>query len=260
MTNQGVFGYIIGRKKRLMHVEDDANLLWQLLVREIYVLMKHFKTIVELKSAFEKIVVLKKDPTEEDKDKYKMFSDFSEMEKDPSKWNNILRHCQNSFINMLETGVMVNQKEEYGYVFILDFNKETVEFYNASDKERDDPPKKEGDKKKSRRKENNVVATATLTLEEIPNLNDMPIKSYPEIIVKMTTDFNTWYAKYSAVREELTKLRDLKQTVNNQGASNIEDKVDKLIDEMECVKYELFDNRRVFYGRLKMLNLIEGKC
>lgn len=34
MTKQGVFGYIIGRKKRLTHVEDDANLLWQLLVRE----------------------------------------------------------------------------------------------------------------------------------------------------------------------------------------------------------------------------------
>ena len=260
MTKQGVFGYIIGRKKRLMHVEDDANLLWQLLVREIYVLMKHFKTIGELKNAFEKIVVLKRVPTEEDKDKYKMFSDFNEMENDASQWNNILRHCQLSFINMLETGVMVNQKEEYGYVFILDFNKETVEFYNASDKEKEDPPEKERDKRKSRRKENNVVATATLTLDEIPDLNDMPTKSYPEIIDKMTTDFNTWYAKYSAVREELTKLRDLKQTVNNQGASNIEDKVDKLIDEMECVKYELFDNRRVFYGRLKMLNLIEGKC
>ena len=123
MTNQGVFGYIIGRKKRLMHVEDDANLLWQLLVREIYVLMKHFKTTGELKSAFEKIVVLKKDPTEEDKDKYKMFSDFSEMEKDPTKWNNILRHCQHSFINMLETAlkttIIYNCR-----IFVISFLKE----------------------------------------------------------------------------------------------------------------------------------------
>lgn len=259
MTKKGVFGYIIGRKKRLMHVEDDANLLWQLLVREIYVLMKHFKTIGELKNAFEKIVVLKRVPTEEDKDKYKMFSDFNEMENDASQWNNILRHCQLSFINMLETGVMVNQKDEYGYVFILDFNKETVEFYNASDKEKEDPAEKGNNKKKSRNKEKNIVATATLTLEEIINLNDMPTKSYPEIIDKMTCEFNTWYVKYSAVREELTKLRLFKQTVNNQGAANIEDKVDKLIDEMDGVKYELFENRRVFYGRLKSLNLIEEK-
>ena len=42
MANPGVFGYIIGRKKRLMRVENDADLLWQILVREIYVLMKHY--------------------------------------------------------------------------------------------------------------------------------------------------------------------------------------------------------------------------
>ena len=44
MVTKGAFGYIIGKKKRLMTVNDDADLLWKILVREIYVLMKHYKT------------------------------------------------------------------------------------------------------------------------------------------------------------------------------------------------------------------------
>ena len=53
MVTKGAFGYIIGKKKRIMIVNDDADLLWQILVREIYVLMKHFVTKEELQKAFE---------------------------------------------------------------------------------------------------------------------------------------------------------------------------------------------------------------
>ena len=55
MEKQGVFGYIIGKKRRLMHVQCDADLLWQILVREIYVLMKHYGSNQLLQEAFEKI-------------------------------------------------------------------------------------------------------------------------------------------------------------------------------------------------------------
>ena len=44
MVTKGAFGYIIGKKKRLIYVNDDADLLWQILVREIFVLMNHYKT------------------------------------------------------------------------------------------------------------------------------------------------------------------------------------------------------------------------
>jgi hypothetical protein len=43
MATKGVFGYIIGKKKRLMKVSDDADLLWQLATREIYILMNKYK-------------------------------------------------------------------------------------------------------------------------------------------------------------------------------------------------------------------------
>lgn len=51
----GNFGYKIGRITRLMYVEKDADLLWQVLVREIYVLLKHYGSIESLQLAFENI-------------------------------------------------------------------------------------------------------------------------------------------------------------------------------------------------------------
>ena len=63
MGTQGVFGYIIGRKKRIIHVQYDADLLWQILVREIYVLMKHYGSKEALQTAFENIKQAKNSPT-----------------------------------------------------------------------------------------------------------------------------------------------------------------------------------------------------
>jgi hypothetical protein len=59
MIHKGVFGYIIGRKKRFMYVENDANLLWRILVREIYVIMKHFQSKETFLEAFNKIKIIK---------------------------------------------------------------------------------------------------------------------------------------------------------------------------------------------------------
>ena len=126
MVTKGAFGYIIGKKKRLIYVNDDADLLWQLLVREIYVLMKHYGSKEALQTAFENIKTTKGIPKKEDIEKYKMFTDF-EIERED--WYSILRHCQSSFINILEAGYINNQKEEYGLIFMLDFNKCSVSFY-----------------------------------------------------------------------------------------------------------------------------------
>jgi hypothetical protein len=57
----------------------------------------------------------------------------------------------------------------------------------------------------------------------------------------------------------LDKLDILKKEAKRQGAANIEDKVDKLIYDMDFQKKELNRNRRVFYHRLKALDLIEDE-
>jgi hypothetical protein len=235
MGKQGVFGYIIGRKKRIMHVQNDSDLLWQLLVREIYVLMKHHGSKEHLQKAFEKIKTTKNSLKKEDIDKFKMFKDFENQNED---WSSVLNYCQSSYINILEAGYIVNQKEEYGCVFMLDFNKGSVSFYNKSINCKD-------------------VLIETATIEEIMDFEDMPTKTHTEIVCEMNERFKIWYDKYSKVNEELDKLNNLKQKAKSQGATNIEDKVDKLIYDMDFQKRELNIKRRVFYYRLKALDLVE---
>lgn len=237
MGTQGVFGYIIGRKKRIIHVQYDADLLWQILVREIYVLMKHYGSKELLQEAFEKIKTSKGTPKKEDIEKFKMFKDF---ENEDDDWYSLLRHCQSSFINILEAGYIVNQKEEYGNCFMLDFNKGSVSFYGKYHDKKDE-----------------IFETATI--EEIMEFEDMPTKTYTEIVSEMSERFTIWYDKYSKVQYELEKLNNLKKETKRQGAANIEDKVDKLIYDMDFQKKELNRNRRVFYHRLKALDLIEGE-
>jgi hypothetical protein len=238
MGTQGVFGYIIGRKKRIIHVQYDADLLWQILVREIYVLMKHYGSKEVLQSMFEKIKTTKSTPKKEDIEKVKMFKDF---ENENDEWSSLLRYCQSSFINILEAGCIINQKEEYGQCFILDFNKGSVSFYGKRHDKKDE-----------------IFETATI--EEIMEFEDMPTKTYTEIVSEMNERFIIWYDKLSKVKDELDKLDILKKEAKRQGAANIEDKVDKLIYDINFQKKELNRTRRTFYHRLKALDLIEGDC
>jgi hypothetical protein len=238
MGTQGVFGYIIGRKKRIIHVQYDADLLWQILVREIYVLMKHYGSKEALQTEFEKIKTIKGVPKKEDIEKYKIFKEF---ENENDEWSTLLRYCQSSFINILEAGYIINQKEEYGECFMLDFNKGSVSFYGKKHDKKDE-----------------IIETATI--EEIMEFDDMPTKTYTEIVSEMNERFIIWYDKFSKVKDELDKLDTLKKEAKRQGAANIEDKVDKLIYDINFQKKELNRTRRTFYHRLKALDLIEGDC
>jgi hypothetical protein len=240
MTTKGAFGYIIGKKKRLMKVQKNADLLWQILVREIFVLMKHFKTTEEMLKAFENIKTIKGSPKIKDIEKFRIFTDLENENHNQTRdtWSHILHFCQSSFINILEAGYILNQLEENGFIFIIDFNKGAVQYY-----------RKELDGKK--------MPIQSASLEEIMHFEDMPSKSYDEIVSEMKTSFDDFYEKYSKIEKELKKLQNLKVISKNQNAGNIEDKVDKLIDDMKWEKKKLNSTRKVFLDRLQALNLIE---
>jgi hypothetical protein len=235
MATKGVFGYIIGKKKRLMEVQKNADLLWQILVREIYVLMKHFETKENMIAAFEKIKTTKCAPKRTDKNNFRLFTDLESQNTD---WQSILHYCQSSFINILEAGYILNNLEERGNIFILDFNKGQVINYS-----------KDLDGK------TNKIQTASL--EEIMTFDDMPTKSYSEIVSEMNTNFNDFYEKYTKIEEELKNLIKLKIVSKHQNAVNIEEKVNKLIEDINWEKKKLHTSRKVFFHRLKALDLIE---
>jgi hypothetical protein len=237
MNSHGVFGFKIGKKKRMMKVQFDANLLWQILVREIFILMKHYGTKETLQIAFEKIKITKNNPSVDDIEKCKMFIDFEETSKHKT-WNDILRYCQSSFINILEANYIVNQKEESGFVFLLDFNKSNVNFYYKT-------------------VDGITEQYNSATIEEIMEFDDMPTKNLTFILNEMKEMFCFWHTKYLTIEQEIEKMIILKQNTKKQGAVNIEQKLNKLIDDNECMLRELNCSRRVFYNRLKVLELID---
>jgi hypothetical protein len=210
MSYQGVFGYIIGKKKRMMYVKNDANLLWQILVREIYVLMNHYKTKQSLQEAFETIKVTKLPPKEKDREKCKIFTDFEVSSND---WHSLLHYCQGSYINILEAGYIINQTNEIGHIFMLDFNKGIARFYNRE--------------LSGKIKELNIA-----TIKEIIEFYDMPTKSYTEIVTEMNTQFADFYDKYSKVQTEIDKINVIINQAKQQCSYNIEEKAKKLLDDM----------------------------
>lgn len=235
MSTKGVFGYIIGKKKRLMKVSDDADLLWQLATREIYILMNKYKTKELLQEAFSQIKVRKhtdtKKFTKEEVERIKYFTDY-ELE------DNNLRFCEASYINILKAGYIIKEPEEYGYIFLLDFNKGAVRYY-----------KKDLDSK--------INELNSATIEEIMTFEDMPTINYEELLSNMKARFEIFFENYTKVTQELDKLYKIKQNAKAQGAANIEEKVDKLIYDMKMEEKKLHLGRRVFYNRLKDLDLLE---
>ena len=117
MGTKGSFGYKIGKKLRLMSVQYDADLLWQILVREIFVLMKHYGNIELLREAFVNLKDAKGKPSKETIEKCKVFSDLKvsneTMNETINDWCCLLRHCQHSFINILDSGYFLNDGNEY---------------------------------------------------------------------------------------------------------------------------------------------------
>lgn len=256
MPLQGSFGYKIGRKIRLMNVQLDADLLWQICVREIYVLMKHYKTVEALREAFENLLEAKGKPKAEAIEKCKKYTDLSLLEivDIPNKtdkvdnldksdkftidWNYLTRFCQHSFINMLESGYILNNGKEEGLVFILDFNTNSVIFYT-----------KEHNKK--------IVEHEKATIEEIMEFDDMPTKTFTEIITEMTERYTNCYTNLEKVNREIKKIEEIVNKAKQISDHNIIDKAQKLWDDMDLERKKLKIQYRYFYHRLDTLNLID---
>mgnify|MGYP003331344190 FL=1 len=120
----------------------------------------------------------------------------------------------------------------------MDFNKGEVRYY-----------KKEIDGK--------LNDFDSAKIEEIMAFEDMPNIQYNQLLSNMKTRFETFFENYTKVTKELEKLYKIKQNAKAQGAANIEDKVDKLIYDMKIEEKKLHFSRRVFYNRLKDLDLLE---
>ena len=237
----GAFGFSIGRKKRIMLVHHHADLMWQVLVREIYVLLKHFGSKEAMQKAFENIIqVNAKDiPTSRQKQHLRIYTNCEQYSETLS-WPSLLFYCQGSYINVLEAGYILKQESNpvfHGFLFMIDFIKGTATF--------------------SKQNGSNIIQTASF--EEIVAFDEkeMPNKTYTEIVLHMRTLFTEFEEKQAKIEEELQNMRQLLDVAKSQQAVNIEDKVQKRMDDVLWEKKRLLENRRVFYHRLQDLDLLE---
>lgn len=238
MGTSGTFGYIIGKKKRMMYVDNDADLLWQLLVREIYVLMKHYGSKEALQTAFEGIKTTKNKPKSSDIKKLKVFTDLNVSNQSENDWYCLLRNCQSSFINILEAGYIINQKDEYGRVFLLDFNKDSVSYYGKN-------------------YDGTTTNIDSVKIEEIIVFDDMPTKTLTEIVSEMKDRFEKYDKKINMVDEEIKKIKNIiNKAIEMGGEQNIIQKAKILLDDMDWERKKIELEYRVFYHRLDALNLI----
>lgn len=238
MGTQGSFGYKIGRKIRLMHVQYDADMLWQTCVREIFVLMKHLGSVDLLREAFEKLEDAKNKPKPEAIEKCKPYTDLTVSYQNTGDWYCLTRNCQHSFINILDSGYFLNNGQKSGFIFLLDFNTNSVRFYGI------DWEKKEEEYEKA-------------TIAEIMEFEDMPTKSYTEIVSETRERSEKYFEKLKKVHEEIENIKKLTQKAKDIGATfDMIQKTKELLWDMETERKKLERDYRYFYHRLDALNLI----
>lgn len=238
MGTQGSFGYKIGRKVRLMHVQYDADMLWQTCVREIFILMNHYGSVDLLREAFEKLQEAKNKPKPEAIEKCKPYTDLTLSYQNTNDWYCLTRNCQHSFINILDSGYFLNNGQKFGLIFLLDFNTNSVRFYGV------DWEKKEEEYEKA-------------TIDEIMEFDEMPTKSYTEIITETRERADKYFDKIKKVDEEIENLKNLTKKAKEIGATHdMLQQASQLLRDMEFERRNLDSEYRYFYHRLDALNLI----
>jgi len=232
MGIKGTFGYIISKQKYLTHVQYDADLLFDILIRELFILMNKYGSIEALQIAFEKIKIIdfeSDEPTSEDIENCKYFTDLNVSYKSTNDWYCLLRGCQSSFINLIEAGYINNQSDEYGFVVILDFDKKVLVSSGDFDYK-------------------------SISIEEIMTLEDMPTKTYDEIICELKERYENNNSQLQNIDDIINKSEALLKKTDD---INIINKINRLLDEAKFKKSKINMKYNLFRERLKALNMIK---
>ena len=126
-------------------------------------------------------------------------------------------------------------------MLLLDFNTNSVRFYGV------DYEKKTTEYDKA-------------TIEEIMEFEDMPTKTYTEIVKEMRERFYEYDNSLNKIYSEIEKINNIFKKARELGSDqNIISKARKLLDDLEWRKKGLNKSYRFFYNRLLALDLIENE-
>lgn len=252
MVNQGTIGYKIGKKKYLMNVENDADLIKQISIRELYILLKYFNNIDNLREEFSKLKIIKKNnlykkPKNFIIDKYNIYTNFEGINLleelnnlNVFDWSKILNWCQLSYINIIRSGIFIDNgiDNNNNYNFLLDFNNNEIKYYK---KDKDDK----------------IVIYENIKIDLILDYEDMPIKLYNNIIEIEEERFKNYFEILLKLLREKEKIIILLNDNNNLLDNNIKNGANKMLDKLNDNIYIHHKNYRYFYNRLLNLDLID---
>ena len=244
MTTTGAFGFKLGKKIRLMQVDKNADILWQICVRELYILMKHYGTCEALSDAFKQLKDAKGNPTRTALEQCIYFQDHLYEAKEKEKdWGSLLKYCQLSYINVLESGYFLNNGTKTGLVFLLDLNTYSVRLYEI-------------DKKSGKEKEHQCA-----TLHELLEFDDMPTITLSALLDDMKGRYHVYQAKMADINSELAKVNTIIEKTKEMGSDqNIMTKTRQLLDTLLWDKKKVDMEYRFLYNRLKTIDLIEDEA
>ena len=279
MGTQGLFGYVLNGKLIMTHVQYDANMLWDILTREIYVIMKHYGSIDKIKTAFSNIQDTRNislstaeklqnmissgqiDSTEPSPamiEKCKYFTDLTVSYKSTSDWYCLLRHCQSSFINLLEAGYVLNTENKSGYVFIWNLDTNMVEYTFHYDY---DKPMK------------NIKSDSVMNIVDIvDNMENPPTCSYTEIICGVKEKYYQNITNKKNLSDKINQLEQEIKTIADFQQIKYETCVEKLMETVDILSqlknYDLQNNKfkleqinmssTIFNDRLEALGMIKS--
>jgi len=139
----------------------------------------------------------------------------------------------------LDSGYFLNNGQKSGLIFLLDFNTNSVRFYGVNWE------KKEEEYEKA-------------TIDEIMEFDDMPTKSYTEIVTETKERAVKYDEKFKLIDEEIEKIKNIINKARELGGEqNIIKKAKELLDDIEWQRKKIEMEYRYFYHRLDALNLID---
>lgn len=237
MGTHGILAYKIGRKVRYMQVRSDADILWQLCIREIYVLMKHYGSVELLQQAFARLI-----DTSKLKPKQTVATEMFAGQHNTDYWYCLLFHCQHSYINILQSGYILNDGAFCnGLTVMLDFNRRELICYENVVTSIYYKNKMEG-----------MTEYHRATIDKIMCYDNMPIKTLTEIVDNMRERYNEYKIAFDTLQKELVSIEDI---IAKSFLSN--DLTAKLIkSDVETAVQRLQLKYRPLYHRMNDLGLI----
>jgi len=116
------FGYVIGNITKLMKIDNISNSMWIALQKDLYTIMKN-KALSDIKNLFLSLEECSDKP--DSFDIYRTRKYIKDKKNKLDDWRNLLYKVGPSYINMIESGLILNNGTIKYHIYIIDFNTES---------------------------------------------------------------------------------------------------------------------------------------